>query len=93
MYHLAGEAVSGGVGDHVSAAGGGGAVMNNAGELVTLVKLYPGDVHLASCKYRPIRGHYPGHVICFDQSKARILTTVDNLDVSLVLEVNCEGRG
>ena len=39
MYHLAGEAVSGGVGDHVSAAGGGGAVMNNAGELVTLIKL------------------------------------------------------
>ena len=43
----AGEALRGGPGHHVRPPGGGLAVVEHAGELLALVKLYPGDVHLA----------------------------------------------
>ena len=48
---LASEAVSGSLGDHGGPPGGGLAVVDHAGEILTLIKLYPLDVHLASYQY------------------------------------------
>ena len=45
---LAGQAVGGGLGDHGGPPGGGLPVVDNTGELLALVKLYPLNVHFAS---------------------------------------------
>ena len=57
--HLAGEAVGGGLGGHVGPPRCRGAVVDNTGEGIALIKLYPRDVHLASLR------EFPACTLCY----------------------------
>ena len=66
-------------------ARGGLAVVDHAGELIALVKLYPRDVNFASFNiHKCLKRTFP--------SKS-LLTTVSDLNVPLISEVNCGSRG